>query len=215
MIYWSKRLVFLMLLLPMTLCQAQDDRYRAGVDYELLPQSIRTADPHKIEVNEVFSYGCSHCFNFEATLHPWSQQLADDVDFQQTPVVWNASLEPHARAYYSAVRLGVLDKVHRPIFEAFHLKKQALRSEQDFAAIFVDQGVDGEKFSQLFNSFGMNSMIAQAKARVRGYRVQGTPEIIVDGTYRVSTRQAGNFKKMLEIVDFLIEKQRAQRLASQ
>lgn len=206
--HWIKRITFLMLILPMAMCQAETEKYEAGVHYEVLPQPIRTADATKIEVNEVFSYTCGHCFNFEAVLHPWSKNLAADVDFQQTPAVWQPSLEPFARAYYSAVMLGVLDQTHMTIFEALHVKKQPLRSEEDFAAIFNAAGVDGLRFSKAYNSFGMTSMVNQAKARVRGYRVQGTPEVIVNGKYRVSSRNAGGFDGMLNVADFLIEKER-------
>ena len=206
--HWIKRITFLMLILPMAMCQAETEKYQAGVHYEVLPQPIRTADATKIEVNEVFSYTCGHCFNFETVLHPWSKNLAADVDFQQTPAVWQPSLEPFARAYYSAVMLGVLDQTHMTIFEALHVKKQPLRSEEDFAAIFDSAGVDSLRFSKAYNSFGMTSMVNQAKARVRGYRVQGTPEVIVNGKYRVSSRNAGGFDGMLNVADFLIEKER-------
>jgi thiol:disulfide interchange protein DsbA len=206
--HWIKRITFLMLILPMAMCQAETEKYEAGVHYEVLPQPIRTADATKIEVNEVFSYTCGHCFNFEAVLHPWSKNLAADVDFQQTPAVWQPSLEPFARAYYSAVMLGVLDQTHMTIFEALHVKKQPLRSEEDFAAIFDAAGVDSLRFSKAYNSFGMTSMVNQAKARVRGYRVQGTPEVIVNGKYRVSSLNAGGFDGMLNVADFLIEKER-------
>ena len=57
--------------------------YRAGSDYEVLPQSIRTADSNKIEINEVFHYGCVHCYNFETVMKPWVNNLAADVDFQR------------------------------------------------------------------------------------------------------------------------------------
>ena len=209
MTYWIKRIAFLILILPMAMCQAQTDEYQAGVHYEVLPQPIRTADATKIEVNEVFSYTCGHCYNFESVLHPWAQKLAADVDFQQTPAVWQPALEPFARAYYSAVLLNVLDKTHMAIFEALHVKRQKVRTEADLAAIFAAAGVDGLQFSKAYNSFGMTSMVNQAKARVRGYRVQGTPEVIVNGKYRVSSRNAGGFEGMLNVADFLIEKERS------
>ena len=63
-----------------------------------------------------------------------------------------------------------------------------------------------EKFSQVFNSFGMSSMVNQGKARMRGYRTQGTPEMVVNGKYRVSSRMAGGFEGMLKVADFLIAK---------
>ena len=113
---WIKRIAFVVMLLPMAMCQAQSDKYQAGVHYDVLPQVIRTANPDKIEVNEVFAYTCGHCYNFEALLHPWSKKLAADVDYQQTPAIWQPAMEAYARAYYSAVMLKVVDKVHMPIF---------------------------------------------------------------------------------------------------
>jgi thiol:disulfide interchange protein DsbA len=202
--------VFFMFLLSVSLgCSAEDSTYKAGADYEVLPQAVRTADPAKIEVNEVFSYSCGHCFNFEAVLEPWVDSLAADVDMQRTPAVWQPAMEAYARAYYSATMLKVLDQVHMPIFEAIHVKREAISTEQDLAKFFIAAGVSAEKFSQVYNSFGMSSMVNQAKARMRGYRTQGTPEMVVNGKYRVSSRMSGGFEGMIKVADFLIAKERA------
>jgi thiol:disulfide interchange protein DsbA len=200
---------FLLLLLPASLGCAEGEQYKAGVDYEVLPQVIRTVNPNKIEVNEIFAYSCSHCYNFESVLHPWQESLADDVDVQRTPAVWHPDMEVYARAYYSALALKVLDKVHMPIFEAIHVRKEAVKSEKDIAKFFVAAGIDSVKFSQVFNSFGMTSMVNQGKARMRGYRTQGTPEMVVNGKYRISSRMTGGFDGMIKVADFLIAKERA------
>lgn len=207
---WIKRLILMVVLLPVATFQAYGKDYQAGVHYEILPQAVRTADPSKIEVNEIFSYTCGHCYTFEDTVEPWLKTLPADVDFQRTPAIWSPALEPYARAYYAALMLDVLHKVHTPIFEAIHLKKQRFSGEQDFAAVFTAAGVDGQKFTKAYNSFGMTSMVNQAKARVRSYRTQGTPEIIVNGKYRVSTRNTGGFSGMLSVAEFLIQQERAQ-----
>jgi len=52
-------------------------------------------------------------------------------------------------------------------------------------------------------------MITQAKSRVRAYKVRGTPEVIINGKYRVSTTKAGGFAGMLNVAEFLIDKERA------
>lgn len=200
---------FLVLLLPASLGCAEGEQYKAGVDYEVLPQVIRTANPNKIEVNEIFAYSCSHCYNFESVLHPWQESQTEDVDVQRTPAVWHPDMEVYARAYYSGLALKVLDKVHMPIFEAIHVRKEAIKSEKDIAKFFIAAGVDSVKFSQVFNSFGMTSMVNQGKARMRGYRTQGTPEMVVNGKYRISSRMTGGFDGMLKVADFLIAKERA------
>ena len=203
------RYFFLLLLLPASLGCADGEQYKAGVHYEVLPQVIRTANPDKIEINEIFAYTCGHCYNFEAVLHPWAEALGDDVDMQRTPAVWRPEMEVYARAYYSGLALKVLDKVHKPIFEAIHVRKEAVHTEQDVAKIFVAAGIDSVKFSQVFNSFGMTSMVNLGKARMRGYRTQGTPEMVVNGKYRISSRMTGGFDGMLKVADFLIAKERA------
>lgn len=205
---WIKRIVFTLALLPLAMCQAADEAFKAGEHYDILPQAVRTADSDKIEVNEVFAYTCSHCFNFQAELHPWVEKLPADVDFQSTPAIWQPKMEAYARAYYAAKILNVLNKVHMPIFEAIHLKKQSVKNEADFAEIFTAHGVDSKQFSSAFNSFGTNSMVAQAKSRVRAYKVRGTPEMIINGKYRISTTKAGGFSGMLKVAEFLIEKER-------
>jgi thiol:disulfide interchange protein DsbA len=200
---------FLLLLLPASLGCAESEQYKAGVDYEVLPQVIRTANPDKIEVNEIFAYSCSHCYNFESVLHPWQESLAEDVDVQRTPAVWHPDMEVYARAYFSGVALKVLDKVHMPIFEAIHVRKEVIKTEKDIAKFFIAAGIDSVKFSQVFNSFGMTSMVNQGKARMRGYRTQGTPEMVVNGKYRISSRMTGGFDGMIKVADFLIAKERA------
>ena len=175
-----RRLKFLLFLLPVAACQAQDEKYLEGVHYEVLPQVVRTANANKIEVNELFSYHCSHCYNFQSQVHAWRDSLADDVDFQRTHVVWNSGMEVYARAYYSALTLDVFGPLHTAIFETIHLRKQAVRSEDDVRDLFVAQGVDGERFERTFNSFGITSMLNQGKARARAYRSKGTPEMVVN-----------------------------------
>lgn len=205
---WSKKVLIIIMLLPMAMSQVEAQEYEAGIDYEVLPQAIRTANPNKIEVNEVFHYLCIHCYNFEGVIHPWADKLPSDVDFQRTPAIWQTTLEPFARAYYTAKALKVSDQTHVPLFEAIHVKKQQIRSQEDLTNFFVKQGVDAAKFAKVYNSFGVNSMVNQAKARAKGYRTQGTPEIIVNGKYRVTTRMSKGFDGMLKVASFLIEKER-------
>jgi thiol:disulfide interchange protein DsbA len=205
---WIKKIVFLALVSSMAMCQAQTEEFQAGVDYEVLPQEVRTANLTKIEVNEVFHYLCIHCYNFEAIVSSWAEKLPDDVDFQHTPVIWQSALEPFARAYYTAKVLKVLDQTHVALFETIHVKKQRLQSQEDLAAFFAGQGVDLTEFNKIYSSFGVTSQISQAKARAKGYRTQSTPEIIINGKYRVTTRLSKNFQGMLRVATFLIEKER-------
>ena len=180
-----------------------------GTHYELISPAIRTSSPEKIEVVEFFWYGCGHCYSFEPEVSAWKKTLPEDVAFKPSPAVWNKPMELHARAYYTAQVLDVAEKMHLPIFQAMNVDRKRLGSEGEIAELFEANGVDEEQFSKAFNSFGVTSMVNQANARARSAGVTGTPELMVNGKYRISTRMAGSRANMLKIADYLIEKERA------
>jgi thiol:disulfide interchange protein DsbA len=183
--------------------------YEAGTHYEVLPQPVLTRDPAKIEVVEVFWYGCIHCFHFEPLIAAWKQKLADDVDFHASPAMWNASMKVHAQAFFTAEALDVLDKVHKPLFQAMNEEKKRLASADEIAPIFIAAGVSKADFEDTFESFGVVNQVALADSRARSYRVQGTPEVVVNGKYRISASMAGGQAEMLKVADYLIAQERA------
>ncbi|BFM10013.1 thiol:disulfide interchange protein DsbA [Simiduia litorea] len=187
------------------------EKYQAGVHYTVLDTPVRTADASKIEVTEVFWYGCGHCYHFEPLIQPWKKTLADDVAFVQSPAMWNGAMELHARAFYVAKALGVSEQMHSPLFEAMNVAGKRLANEAEIQEIFVANGVDADKFTKAFGSFGVTGQVRQADARARSYRITGTPELVVEGKYRVSAKEAGGQPQMLEVANFLIEKVRAER----
>lgn len=205
---------FAALIMSLAACaDAGVEKYQAGKHYQVLDNPVRTANPDKIEVTEVFWYGCGHCYHFETPLKPWVAALADDVAFVKSPAMWHKTMELHARAYYAAKALGVEDQLNLPLFEALNVRKQKLDSESEIKALFEANGVDGAKFDKVFNSFGVTGQVRQADARARSYRISGTPELVVEGKYRISARDAGGQAEMLDVASFLIEKERAARAA--
>lgn len=179
-------------------------------NYIVLDQPVRTRDSSKVEVVEVFWYGCSHCYSFEPLIKQWKKRKPDYVDFWQSPAMWNGTMKTHAAMFYTAEILGVMDKLHGPIFTAMNVERKRLATAGEIEDLFADYGVDRQAFGKTFKSFSVNSMVKQADARARSYKITGTPEIVVNGKYRVSARLAGGQAEMLKVVDFLIEKERAQ-----
>lgn len=206
-----KNLMLSLSLLVLTPLLATAQNYVEGENYDLISPAVRTADPARIEVVEFFWYGCGHCYNFEPLITAWKKTLADDVDFQGSPAIWNKPMELHARAFYTAQVLGVFDTMHPALFQAMNVDHKKLASEDEIQALFVANGVAAEDFSKAFNSFGVSSQVKQAAARAKAAKITGTPALMVDGKYHVSTRKAGNQADMLKVSDFLIEKERAAR----
>ena len=191
-------------------CQAgSGEKFEAGKHYFVLPQPVRTSDPKKIEVAEVFWYGCPHCYKYTAKVQDWADTLPEDVVFVRNPsTLGRKTSEIHTRAYYAAKAMGNVDKMHINLFSAYHDKNNRLRNERAISDVFADAGVDRDEFSSVFNSFGVISQSMQAQSRATGYRVSGTPCIIVNGKYRITGESAGSNDGMLEIAEFLIEKER-------
>ncbi len=210
-----KHLKLLILLLPIiSSAEALPEKYIAGTHYVELKNPVRTHNANKIEVMEVFWYGCPHCYDFEPLIDSWQSRTANDVDFRRTPGVWTGAVEMelHSQAYYTAVSLGVLDKLHSAIFTAYHQQNNRLNSEQALAELFAKYGVDDTKFTKAFNSFTVKSNVQKAKKRQRGYEIRSVPNLIVNGKYRVSSNSAVKTQSdMLSVVNFLVDKERAKR----
>lgn len=214
MIKFSPLLALLTALLLNTGTQAQEatgagtDKYVAGEHYEVLDIPVRTQTPNKIEATEVFWYGCSHCYRFEPLVVEWAEALPEDVALVKSPAIWHPTMKLHAQAFYTARALGVLDALHGVLFDEMNLRKNKLASEKAIGKLFTAHGVDGEKFTRTFNSFGVTAAVQQAEARQRGYKITGTPEMVVNGKYRITARMAGSQAGMLTVASYLIEKER-------
>ena len=83
------------------------ERFKAGVHYELLDNPTKVRDPSKIEVTEVFWFGCNHCYALEPYIARWKRDMPLDVTFIKSPATWNDMLKTHARIYYTAKALGI------------------------------------------------------------------------------------------------------------
>jgi thiol:disulfide interchange protein DsbA len=192
--------------------QAQPALYVAGTHFEELPAAVRTNNPDKIEVLEVFWYGCGHCFRFQPLVDDWAHNAPDDVEYLRFPAIWNELMKIHAQAFYTAESLNVVDSVHGPMFDAINLQNNRLQNEQQLATMFARFGVGEEDFSRAFNSFPVRTKVNQAEQRMSEYQIRSTPNVIVDGKYLVTTNDAVRTQQdMLAIVDFLVARERTAR----
>lgn len=204
-------LAFSLLVFGVSAIAAEDaaKSYVAGTDYDLITPPVRAVDPGKIEVAEFFWYGCGHCYQFEPNLQAWEKTMPKDVSFRRIPAIWQDRMELHAKAYYTAEALGVLDTMNPVLFQAMNVDRKPLASQAEIAALFTANGVAEADFNKAFTSFGVSSQVRQAVATAKAAQITGTPALMVNGKYHVSGRKAGTQADMLKVVDFLIEKERA------
>lgn len=180
----------------------------AGKDYAVIEKPVKTGNPNKIDVTEVFWYGCGHCNNFRPMFSAWEKQQSDDLAVSHSPAMWNRNMATHARIFYTAKALGKQEIMHKDIFDAMHLQKKKLIKASEIYSLFEKHGVSKEDFDKTYKSFGVNSMVQQADARAKSFGITGTPEVVVNGKYRVSASMTGSQKKMLEVADYLIKKEK-------
>ena len=170
------------------------------------PQPTQVTDG-KIEVVEVFWYGCPHCYDFEPYVKNWLKKLPDNVEFRRVPGIFRESWIPHARAYFTAIELGVLDRVHGPLFEAMHKEKQPLNTQSALRKFFQQHGVDGGEFDTIYESDAVNDKVKESFKAGRKYQIRGVPALVVNGKYLVGTDTAGGQENMLKVVDQLVDKE--------
>ena len=194
--------------------QAADVPLEAGKTYVELANPVPVAEPGKIEVVELFWYGCPHCYAFEPTINPWAAKLPADVHFVRIPAMFGGPWDAHGQLFLTLEAMGVENKVHAAIFNAIQKEGKRLTDKNDMADFVATQGVDKDKFLQTFDSFAIKGKIAQAKELAKKYEVSGVPTLIVNGKYRFDLGTAGGPEQALNVADQLIAKERAAEKAA-
>ncbi len=80
---------------------------------------------------------------------------------------------------------------------------------------FATYGVSNEDFNKTYNSFAVETLLRKSQVMQKRYGVRGTPTVIVNGKYRVSGTLAGQPADMIKVVEALVERERAEKAASQ
>ena len=168
------------------------------------PQSVE-ADPKKIEVAEFFWYGCPHCYNLEPYIERWQKTIGPDVQFRRIPAVFNARWGHDAAIYYTLEALGLVERLHRPLFDAIHRDRLDTVNAEAFSQWLQKQGVDPKKFMETMKSFGVQSKTRRAVQQTVAYKIDGTPAMAVHGRYTVSADQGRSQQGMLDTVNYLVD----------
>jgi thiol:disulfide interchange protein DsbA len=198
-----------------------------GKDYfRIEPAQPKATSTDKIEVTEVFSYGCPACNQF----HPVVGQLAASLPANAVMAYLPASFIPQEnwpmlqRAYFTAKALGVADKCNDAMYDAVWKSGElsamnqagtglkphdALPTIADAAKVYAKCGADPKEFVAVANSFSINTQTKRADDLVKAYGVTGTPTLVIDGKYRFSPSDVGSYAKTIELVKWLVAKEAA------
>lgn len=199
-------LFFAASMLPLV-TMAMPEAFIEGVHYKATPTRLATSDDNKIEVIELFSYSCPHCFRLDPQVHEWKETLPENVTFKQVPAIFRDSWLQLARVFYAAEATGDLEKLHPLIFNAIHVEKRRLQTEDQLLDFVAEQGIDRDGFEKMMNSMTVKAKVKKALVLSQTSGITGVPAMIVNGQYRTDAPLAGGMDQMLRTVDFLIQKQ--------
>lgn len=191
-------------------------KFSEGKHYHrLVPTQPTVGGADKIEVAEVFWYGCPHCLTFEPAINGWAENVPANARFIRIPAVWNPLAKLHGRLYYTKEVLARNDKLadvkafHAAVFTEFHRKGNHLTSEDSIQKLFERFGVSKDDFFNTWNSFEVDQKVRVANDLVRRYNVTGVPAMVINGKYRSGAGPdgAGSIATLLEVIDELIERE--------
>ncbi|KLI99966.1 hypothetical protein WQ56_10935 [Luteimonas sp. FCS-9] len=161
-----------------------------------------------VEVVEVFSYGCIHCFHFQPMVDAWLARQPRDVRFSYLPAVFTAG-DVFARGFFAAQALGIDRRTHAAVFDAVHKTGRLPRGGVDvdaLAAFYAANGAPSQAaFKTAMTSPATEERLNAARAFALRSGLQGTPTLIINGRYRV---QARTLEDTLAIADQLIARER-------
>jgi thiol:disulfide interchange protein DsbA len=187
-----------------------------GKEYKVLARPQPAETGKKVEVIEFFGYFCPHCRAFEPYLADWVKKQGDNILFKRIHVNFH-DLVTQQKLYYTLDALGKTEELHAKVFEAFHVDRNQLRSDADVAAFVVKNGLDKQKFFEVYNSFAIMSKLSRTAQLQDAFQIGGVPTIIVDGRYVTSiddVRKAigvngpeqTNIIETLKVMDSLVTK---------
>jgi protein dithiol oxidoreductase (disulfide-forming) len=196
--------------------QAAPDNPQNGVDYRTLEKPQQTDSGKKVEVTEFFWYSCPHCNALEPDLAAWVKKQGDNIVFKRVPVAFRDSMVPQQKLYYTLEAMGKLEELHAKVFNTIHVQRKRTDTDAEIAEFAARNGIDKQKFLEVYNSFGVQSKVKRASQLAQAYQIDGVPLLAIDGRYLTSPSivSAGIGNKpepvlhaaTLQVADWLVNK---------
>ena len=181
-----------------------------GVDYTVLNKPIPQQDASKIEVLEFFGYFCVHCQNFDPVLLSYSKTFPKDVYLRTEHVVWMPEMLGLARVAAAVNASGLKYQANPAIFKAVHEQKINLADAATFKSWAAAQkSFDSKKLIAAYDAPASLAAAKKMQSLTETYRIEGTPDVIVGGKYRVIF--SSDWANGQKIIGELINKVRQER----
>ena len=186
---------------------ASSGEFIEGEHYQMIdnPRRIRG---DAVEVMEFFNYACVHCYNFDPLITNWAQDR-ENITLVQTPAVANEYWRLLGRHYYTLAQLDALENHHMRFFRAIHEARQTFNGSERLFDFAESSGIDREAYIRAYHSVEVTGALNRADQMARRLRVAAVPSVVVQGKYLVRTSATIGTRRMLDVMDYLVEKELA------
>lgn len=180
----------------------QAAQFSEGTHYQVL--NVEKATNPK--VTEFFSFYCPHCYKFEGVIEQLKSSMPTEAKFEKVHVAFMGSktAAPMAKSYATMIALGVEDKMVAAMFKQIHELRQAPKDEVALRQIFIDYGIDAEKYDAAYNSFAVNSMQKRFDKQFEASTLTGVPGVLVNNKYIVKPDNIKSFEEYNQLVNYLL-----------
>ena len=195
-----------------SLAQAQPaSEPTSGRDFQELTPPRPVTSGERVEVIEAFYYGCPVCYEAQPHIARWLVRAGPGIVLLRVPAVFTESSESFARTFYALGAMNQIARLHWPLYDNHHFDGKKLNEERNVIAWVAGNGVDVERFKELWHSAEVTTQVEAARKALETYEVKGVPSFVIDGKYVTSARMAGSVPAMVRVVDFLVERAAAER----
>ena len=170
---------------------AQAQTAALGRNYGLINPAQPTEAGKKVEVIEFFAYYCPHCNALDPVLANWVKEQGDNIIFKRVHTSANGEPMPQQKLFYALQAIGKEDEYHSKILLAIHFQHMHLDSDEQIIDFMAKQGMDKQKFTEIYNSFSVQSKVQRAIQMQNSYDVHNWPTIVLDGRLITSPPMAG------------------------
>jgi len=195
----------------------------AGVEYKALRQPQAVEASKKIEVIEFFAYYCPHCYALEPILAEWVKKQGDKIAFKRIHVL-NPGVEAQQKLFFALDGMGKAEEFHNKIFEAYHVKRNRLMTDEQIRAFIDTTTIDKAAFYNAYKSFTVTTKQGRSPRVMADYEIESWPSVVVDGRLQTSpsmavrglgrvTEQQQN-EALLPVLDFLVSKAQKEKAAA-
>ena len=157
----------------------------AGKEYTVLDRPQAVIAGKKVEVIEFFGYFCPGCNAFEPYLEDWIKKQGDRIVVKRIHTDMHG-LVSQQKLFFTLEIMGIVDQYQTKVFNAYHVERNRLSTDDEVLKFIKKQGIDQKKFLGIYKSFSVQSKVNRVPQLQSAYRTNGVPNVIIDGRYVVS-----------------------------